>query len=263
MPDAAARCNMLHTRLIPLSPDAHHHAHGHHQLVLSVDGKAEFEVEGHGGEVCRMRACLVPGNAEHQFAGLGDNRMLIIDFDAGDMQTPDLDVMGRLFAAPRYPLLDADFQHLLCYASAELKRFGSDPLLAQGLGATLLRALHLRLFEQDTPARTGRLDVGRIDTFIDRHLARPIGVHELAQVACMSTSHFHAEFKRIAGMTPHQYLLQARLKRATTLLRDSGLPVPQIAEDCGFSGQSALTTAMSRHLGMTPRRLRTARLVQA
>lgn len=254
---------MLHTRLIPLSPDAHHHVHGHHQLVLSVDGKAEFEVEGHGGEVCRMRACLVPGNAEHQFAGLGNNRMLIIDFDAGDMPAHDLDLMGRLFSVPRYPLLDADFQHLLRYASAELNRFGSDPLLAQGLGGALLRALHLRLFEQEGTPRAGRVDLGRIDAFIDRHLARSIGVHELAQVACMSTSHFHAEFKRVAGMTPHQYLLQARLKRATTLLRDSSLPVVQVAEDCGFSSQSALTTAMSKHLGMTPKRLRTARLTPA
>jgi len=79
----------------------------------------------------------------------------------------------------------------------------------------------------------------------------------------MSTSHFHAEFKRVAGMTPHQYLLQARLKRATTLLRDSSLPVVQVASDCGFSSQSALTTAMSRHLGMTPKRLRTASLLSA
>jgi len=102
-------------------------------------------------------ACLVPGNAEHQFAGLGNNRMLIIDFDAGDMPAHDLDLMGRLFSVPRYPLLDADFQHLLRYASAELNRFGSDPLLAQGLGGALLRALHLRLFEQEGTPRAGRV----------------------------------------------------------------------------------------------------------
>ncbi len=28
-----------------------------------------------------MRACLVPGDAEPQFAGVGDNRMLILDLD--------------------------------------------------------------------------------------------------------------------------------------------------------------------------------------
>ena len=68
---------MLNARLLRLDDQAHEHAHDHHQLVLSLSGRAEFEVNGRGGEVCRMRACLVPGDAEHQFAGVGDNRMLI------------------------------------------------------------------------------------------------------------------------------------------------------------------------------------------
>jgi AraC-like DNA-binding protein len=254
---------MLTTRLIPLSPDAHTHAHGHHQLVLSVDGKAEFEVNGKGGEVCRMRACLVPGDAGHQFAGLGDNRMLIIDFDELDMPEQDQDLLDRLFAQPRYPTLDAGFQHLLRYASTELDRFGNDPMLARGLGGSLLRALHLRLFSEATEqgvGRHGRIDLGRIDAFIARHIGRAIGVSELAQVACLSLSHFHAQFKDAAGMTPHQYLLEARLRHASQLLRDSALPLAQVAEEAGFSSQSALTTAMGRHLGVTPKRLRQARM---
>jgi AraC-like DNA-binding protein len=184
--------------------------------------------------------------------------MLIIDFDALDMPEQDLDLLDKLFSQPRYPTLDAGFQHLLMYASSELGRFGSDPLLARGLGGSLLRALHLRLFSQTTEARIGRIDLGRIDLFIQRHIDRAISVNELAQVACLSLSHFHAQFKDAAGMTPHQYLLEARLRHATHLLCESKLSLVQVAEDCGFSSQSALTTAMSRHLGMTPKRLREA-----
>jgi AraC-like DNA-binding protein len=32
----------------------------------------------------------------------------------------------------------------------------------------------------------------------------------------------------------------------------------RIAEECGFSSQSALTNAMRRYLGLTPKRVRTA-----
>ena len=70
---------MYNARLLRLDDQAHEHAHDHHQLVLSLSGRAEFEVGGRGGEVCQMRACLVPGDAGHQFAGVGDNRMLILD----------------------------------------------------------------------------------------------------------------------------------------------------------------------------------------
>ncbi|MET1080834.1 MAG: AraC family transcriptional regulator [Pseudomonas sp.] len=249
---------MFSTRLIRLDDQAHIHAHDHHQLVLSLSGRAEFEVNGRGGEVCRMRACLVPGDADHEFAGMGDNRMLIIDLDEQHSSAQDLELLGHLFDTPRYPALDADFQNLLSYAGAELARYGSDPLLARALGGLLLRALHLRLFDEAAPRSIGPLDVGRLDAYIDQHLARRIHVAELAQVACLSPSHFHAQFKDSVGLTPHQYLLKTRLDRAARLLRESPLPLIRIAEECGFSSQSALTTAMRRYLGLTPKRLRGA-----
>ena len=96
----------------------------------------------------------------------------------------------------------------------------------------------------------------RLDGHIRSHLARRITVAELAQVACLSPSHFHAQFKDCLGLTPHQYLLKTRLDRAARLLRESDQTLVRIAEECGFSSQSALTTAMRRYLGLTPRRLR-------
>ncbi|AYC33905.1 AraC family transcriptional regulator [Pseudomonas cavernae] len=248
---------MLKARLVHLDAQAHEHTHDHHQLVMSLAGRAEFEVNGRGGEVCRMRACLVPGDAEHQFAGIGDNRMLILDLDEQD-SAEDLQLLGHLFDTPRYPELDADFQHLLSYAGAELGRYGSDPLLARAVGGVLLRALHLRLFGEQSVRKAGPLDVERLDSYIDEHLARRISVAELAQVACLSPSHFHAQFKDSLGLTPHQYLLKTRLDRAARLLRESNLPLVRIAEECGFSSQSALTTAMRRYLGLTPKRMRRA-----
>lgn len=247
---------MLKARLARLDTQAHEHAHDFHQLVMSLAGRAEFEVNGNGGEVCRMRACLVPGDADHQFAGMGDNRMLILDLDEQGTSPEDLLLLEQLFENPRYPALDADFQNLLAYAGAELARYGSDPHLARALGGVLLRALHLRLFGEQAQPVAGVLDIERLDRYIAEHLARRITVIELAQVACLSPSHFHAQFKDSVGFTPHQYLLKTRLDRAARLLRETPLPLVRIAEECGFSSQSALTTAMRRYLGLTPKRLR-------
>ncbi|MDX5372832.1 MAG: AraC family transcriptional regulator [Pseudomonadaceae bacterium] len=247
---------MLNARLLRLDDQAHQHAHDHHQLVMSLAGRAEFEVGGCGGEVCRMRACLVPGDAAHEFAGVGDNRMLILDLDERGTAPEDLDLLAELFESPRYPTLDADFQNLLSYAGAELVRYGSDPHLARALGGVLLRALHLRLFGERDRRAAGGLDLERLDAYIAEHLSRRIRVLELAQVACLSPSHFHAQFKDSVGLTPHQYLLKTRLDHAARLLRESPLPLVRIAEECGFSSQSALTTAMRRYMGLTPKRLR-------
>lgn len=247
---------MLNARLLRLDAQAHEHAHDYHQLVLSLSGSAEFEVEGSGGEVSRMRACLVPGYADHEFAGKGDNRMLIIDLDEQDLSADDPRLLAQLFETPRYPSLDADFHNLLNYAGAELARYGSDPLLARALGGVLLRALHLRVFGDAKHQPKGPLDIARLDAHIENNLARRITVAELAQVVCLSPSHFHVQFKDSVGLTPHQYLLKSRLDRAARLLRESPLPLVRIAEECGFSSQSALTTATRRYLGLTPKRLR-------
>ena len=249
---------MLEVRLLRLSDQSHTHAHGHHQMVLSLAGRAEFEVAGKGGEVSRMRACLVPGGADHVFAGVGDNSMLILDLADSDDGAPAVEraLLGELFDAPRYPMLDAEFQHLLAYAGAELARYGDKPELARALGGLLLQALHLRLCGETRALQRTALDRERLEAHIQRHLGRRISVAELAQLACLSPSHFHQQFKDCFGLTPHQYLLKARLDRASRLLRDSQLPLVRIAEECGFSSQSALTTAMRRYLGLTPRGLR-------
>lgn len=247
---------MFDTRLATLSDQTDQHVHDHHQLVMCLSGRAEFAIGGAGGEVCRMRACLVPGEIDHEFAGLGDNRLLIVDLDEAGAAEQDRDLLARLFEVPRYPTLDADFQHLLSYAGAEIARYGGDPLLARALGGVLLRALHLRLFGEDRAPRQGPLDLERLDGYISDHLSRRITVAELAQVACLSPSHFHAQFKDRVGLTPHQYLLRQRLDRAARLLRETDLPLVGVAGECGFSSQSALTTAMRRYLGLTPGSLR-------
>ena len=122
----------------------------------------------------------------------------------------------------------------------------------------MLRALHLRLFGEQRRQPQGALDLQRLDDYIGEHLARRISVAELAHEMCLSPSHFHAQFKDSVGLTPHQYLLQTRLDRAARMLRESNLPLVRIAEECGFSSQSALTTAMRRYMGLTPKRLRAA-----
>ena len=248
---------MLQARVIRLEQQPHAHAHGHHQLVLALSGSAQFEIDGRGGQVCPLRACVVPGDAIHEFAGSADNRMLILDLIPHNGRRGDAVLLQRLFEAPRYTPLDSAFQHLLRYAEGELTRYAGDPQLTRAIGGVLLHALHARLFDSAAHTlRSSAINCERLDAYIEMHLSRRISVLELAQVMCLSPSHFHAQFKDCMGMTPHQYLLQKRLDLAVKLLRETQLPLVRIAEECGFSSQSALTTAMRRTLGLTPRRMR-------
>jgi methylphosphotriester-DNA--protein-cysteine methyltransferase len=60
--------------------------------------------------------------------------------------------------------------------------------------------------------------------FIDSHYAAAIDLDNIADEALFSKFHFIRLFKKIYGLTPHQYLIHVRIEKAMHLLR-GGMPV--------------------------------------
>jgi AraC-like DNA-binding protein/quercetin dioxygenase-like cupin family protein len=73
----------------------------------------------------------------------------------------------------------------------------------------------------------------------------------LALRAGVSPFHLVRVFTRAVGLSPHQYLVQTRIRHATRLLAQ-GLPCSFVAAMTGFADQSHLTTQFKRYLGITP-----------
>jgi AraC-like DNA-binding protein len=59
-------------------------------------------------------------------------------------------------------------------------------------------------------------------------------VPRLARVSHVSAAHFARAFKTAFGVPPHRYLLTRRIEQATALLRDSDLPITDIAFQTGW-----------------------------
>lgn len=59
-------------------------------------------------------------------------------------------------------------------------------------------------------------------------------IQRLAQVSAVSPSHFARSFKLAFGLPPHRYLLARRIERAVALLRDTDLPITEIAWQTGW-----------------------------
>lgn len=60
-------------------------------------------------------------------------------------------------------------------------------------------------------------------------------VRRLAAVSGVSQAHFARAFKAAFGIPPHRYLLTRRIERAAALLRDSDLPILDIALQTGWN----------------------------
>ena len=60
-------------------------------------------------------------------------------------------------------------------------------------------------------------------------------VRRLAEVSAVTEAHFAREFKKAFGLPPHRYLLTRRVERAIALLRDTDLPITQVALQTGWN----------------------------
>jgi AraC-like DNA-binding protein len=67
----------------------------------------------------------------------------------------------------------------------------------------------------------------------------------------MSPYHFLRTFRALVGMTPHQFILHARMKRAAVFLRRTSDSVSAIAFAAGF-GDLSINRRFQRIFGLSP-----------
>jgi transcriptional regulator GlxA family with amidase domain len=85
-----------------------------------------------------------------------------------------------------------------------------------------------------------------------QHLAEPLSVPRLAEIAHMSPRTFARRFRDETGLPPHKWIVRQRLDRARQLLESSNRSVDQIASDVGFATALSLRQHLGAELGVSP-----------
>ena len=81
-------------------------------------------------------------------------------------------------------------------------------------------------------------------------------VRRLARVSGVSEAHFARSFKQAFGIPPHRYLLTRRIERATALLRDTDLPITEIAFQAGWGSLGTFGRTVRDVTGESPGAIR-------
>jgi AraC family transcriptional regulator len=105
------------------------------------------------------------------------------------------------------------------------------------------------------PARASARDerrIGDVLRYIEVRASEALDLDSLAGVAAMSKYHFLRVFRRTVGMTPHQFLLGVRMRRAAVQLATSAAPVSAIAFDTGFTDLSTFNARFRDVFGESP-----------
>lgn len=134
-----------------------------------------------------------------------------------------------------------------------------EPAYAEAMGLALARHLAIRYAGVAETPETGALPVWklrRVEAFVEQNLSRPIAIAELAGVAELSAGRFHRAFRAATGQTPLRYLQEARVARATELLRSGRLGVLDVAAEVGFTSPSHFARVFRAISGVAPSQAR-------
>ncbi|RQS16234.1 AraC family transcriptional regulator [Burkholderia sp. Bp9002] len=231
--------------------------HDFHQVVVGLDGAMVMAVDGVGQRIDRHGAWLIPAGSRHDYAGLGENRQLVLDLPASSLAVPQ-----RLFDGARAMSIDPRLAALVAQVAAAAARFDEPAGDAQRAAAhrfqwqAAARLCGALIGDSSLAAPAAGLDFARIDQWLRARLAEPLRIADLAEHCGYGMRRFHQLFVDAFGETPHRYLQRLRLDAAVILLADGRHALADIAGQVGFADQSAFTHAFTKRFGIAPGRWR-------
>ena len=115
-----------------------------------------------------------------------------------------------------------------------------------------------RLSEELELSRVGLVDrrIRRSVELMHTQLDQDLALKALAAASYLSPFHFARLFKKLTGVSPHNYLAGIRATRAQLLLAETDLSVTEIGARVGYLSGSHFTKAFRLATGTTPREFR-------
>ena len=236
----------------------------HSLTSIAVVVSGTFQYRSSTGNELMTPGSLLLGNAGECFCcrhehGTGD-RCVLFSYEAGLLERLGFDARSpdAPFRVPRLPS-----SRLLAPMVAKALAFqaGDPGVDGEELGVELaVKAIQIArgasspVSTRVEPSALAR--VSRVVRMIDNRPGIPHGLDGLAKLARLSPYHFLRTFESLTGITPHQYLMRVRLRRAAFCLRTEPSRILDIALDCGFGDVSNFNRAFRAEFGVTPRAYR-------
>ncbi len=239
---------------------------GHHTLSCYLDGG--YRTERHklpGRYGAPSRLCALPGDHESRWWVRGQMHFMHLYFQPEhftrravrelDREPRELDLADRTY-----------FEHPqiaeLCRSLLHETWDDVDGRLRAN--ETAHDVLSLLLRDQGV-SRAGQRIGGlapatrrRVRDYVDAALDQPITLGELAELAALSEYHFARMFRVSFGAPPHAWIAEQRLARARALLRDTALPLAQVAAQCGYADPAHFSHRFRAAHGVAPTAYRRA-----
>ena len=223
-------------------------------LMLYVcSGKLEIQTADHGTvQVSAEELAFLNSHEPHLYRAVEPLEYIWLHFDGAntmDFYRGVLRTHGPVLRLDNPRRVFDQMQQLL----GQLSTVGSveDVTASQRIHALLCGLLY-------TPDQIEARDplIAEAQRYLREHLKEELSVPSLAAAFHLSASQFNRLFRAHTGQSPHEYLVNLRINRAKTLLKETRLSITQIAEEVGYGYDTSFAAAFRTKTGMSPRQFR-------
>jgi AraC family transcriptional regulator len=115
---------------------------------------------------------------------------------------------------------------------------------------------HHRLSPRFSSTEMPPWQVRKICNFLEQNLDRVVSLEELSDLLGLSKEHICRTFQNATGMPPLRWQLNRRIAVASSCLSETDMSLTMIAQQLGYSGQSAFGAQFKKVMGISPGRYR-------
>jgi AraC family transcriptional regulator len=246
---------------------------GHYCIGFCLRGPAQLRVRVAASSVAQhatlspRQFLIIPADESSQWTRRGSSEMLMLYLKKELVEAVSRHVFGRphvkvaIRLGATDPLLEqlalAVLESLQHSAPATTPAFVDT--LAWTLATQLLKAHSINTEKNQAISpcyENFRSSMARVQDFIDRSLGEDLSLEVIASQANMSVCGLKRLFQKHHATSPHQYLLERRIAKASRILVETELPISEVALTTGFSSQSHFATAFKKKVGLSPKAYR-------
>lgn len=140
---------------------------------------------------------------------------------------------------------------------SKLMRVMHQPLLDEQAVSLVLQAILKSFTEaEDAPQQAISSYIAAAVDYYRAHLAEEVSIQKIAESLNLNSHYFIRKFKREMRQTPHEFLIQLRIKQAVELLAEPNLNMDDISFQCGFHSASHFARTFRKVMNCSPTEFR-------
>ena len=222
-------------------------------VVLCTEGKGYLKLEHQTYEIRKGMLFFTYPHLPHTYCADRENPWSIYwaHFFVGDSQIKD--IMEQNGITPKIPVMaDLDYTQL----KEGFQRILTDRyhITIQGLRyrQSIFTELMFKIFYLHSQVERKESWMDLVVEYIHDHLGEPLSLDKIAESQHVSKYYLSHRFSMEQGISIRQYIMEARINQAKTLLLSTKMNIREISELCGYENSMYFSNAFKAKTGWSP-----------